>query len=65
VALTPPTINVEIDVLKLDGVRPDDVLVAEALRRAITPALEEHGHGARLEGTVAAIIDRLTGEVPR
>jgi hypothetical protein len=37
--VTPPTLHVTIDRLVLDGVEPGDPLIAQALRRAIGPAM--------------------------
>jgi hypothetical protein len=45
-AVNPGVVEVEIGVLSLDGVWADDPLVADALRRALAPALGERAAAA-------------------
>jgi hypothetical protein len=57
-AVTPPRIEVQIGALVLDGVAPEDPLVAAALRRA----LAAHGLEAHADRTVDAITAELERE---
>jgi hypothetical protein len=53
-------IDLVIDELVLDGVAPEDPLVAAAIERAVGPALAEHGVGgaaARVGGVVVEAIE--------
>ena len=56
-------LTVTIDELVLDGVDPRDPLVAEAVRRALVPALGEQGIGPGTSDPTATEVARSIGEV--
>jgi hypothetical protein len=58
-----PALAVTIDELVLDGVDPRDPLVAEAVRRALAPALGAQGIGPGTSAPTAAEVARSIGEV--
>ena len=59
-----PSIEVVVDELVLDGVRPDDPLVAQAIERALAPALAAHGDTFAGEAALA-VADAVGRHVPR
>ena len=60
--VTPRTIALMVDELVLDGLDPNDALVAKALRDALAPALAEHGLQAASGDTAGAVARSLAEE---
>jgi hypothetical protein len=60
-----PHLVVTLEELALDGVGPDDPLVAESLERALGPALAAHGPTGDIGQMTAAAVVAALGEEDR